>query len=71
MRPLPNLKALRERSFLTQAQLAERSGVSETTISRVENEHHAARFSTIAKLAKALGVRAEDLAHRRDDEPAA
>ncbi len=53
---LPGLRACRERALLTQAELAEQAGVSEVTISRLENGHYEARFSTVRKLAAALGV---------------
>jgi transcriptional regulator with XRE-family HTH domain len=53
---LPKLKEVRERQLLTQAELAQRSGVAETTINRLENARHEARFSTVRKLAAALGV---------------
>jgi transcriptional regulator with XRE-family HTH domain len=58
---LPKLKEIRERRLLTQAELATRSGVAETTINRLENARHEARFSTIKKLAVALGVEPEAL----------
>jgi transcriptional regulator with XRE-family HTH domain len=53
---IPRLKEWRERALLTQADLAERSGVAEVTINRIENGRHEPRFSTIRKLATALGV---------------
>ena len=53
---LAQLKEWRERRFLTQADLAEKSGVAETTINRVEKGHHEPRFSTVRKLAEALRV---------------
>lgn len=58
---LPKLKEVRERRLLTQAELAQRSGVAETTINRLENARHEARFSTVRKLAEALGVEPEAL----------
>ncbi|MBI2756333.1 MAG: helix-turn-helix transcriptional regulator [Chloroflexi bacterium] len=58
---LPRLKEWRERRLLTQADLAERSGVAETTINRIENGHHEARFSTTRKLASALDVPPSEL----------
>jgi transcriptional regulator with XRE-family HTH domain len=64
---LPRLRELRTRSFLTQAELAAKSGVSETTINRLEAGLHGARFSTIRKVAEALGVRPEELIERLDD----
>jgi transcriptional regulator with XRE-family HTH domain len=58
---LPKLKEWRERRLLTQAELATRSGVAETTINRLENARHEARFSTVRKLAEALRVEPEQL----------
>jgi predicted transcriptional regulator len=56
---LPKLRALRktrEGQFLTQADLARRSGVSRVTINRIEQQLLEPRFSTIRKLARALKV---------------
>jgi predicted transcriptional regulator len=53
----PSLKRLREARFLTQAELAVRSGVSRPTIARLETGADEARFSTIRKLAEALSVK--------------
>jgi DNA-binding XRE family transcriptional regulator len=51
------LKQRREQMHLTQAQLAEMSGISRQTISSIENnEGKAVTSSTLAKLAKALGT---------------
>lgn len=58
---LSQLKALRERALLTQAGLAAKAGVSEVTINRIEADRHDPRFSTIRKLAVALGVPPEEL----------
>jgi len=58
---LPQLKALRERALLTQSELAAKAGVSEVTINRIEADRHDPRFSTIRKLALALGVSPEEL----------
>jgi len=49
--------------FLTQRALAARSGVGERTISLLEKGHTTARFSTVEKLATALGIPREQLAH--------
>jgi transcriptional regulator with XRE-family HTH domain len=54
------LKQIREAQFLTQAELAERSGVSRPTIARIEQDG-GARFVTIRKLAEALGVTPNEL----------
>ena len=61
---LPKLRALRatrERQFLTQAELAARSGVSRVTINRIEQQALEPRFSTIRKLARALRVQPVEL----------
>jgi transcriptional regulator with XRE-family HTH domain len=50
------LRQLRERKFISQEDLARRSGVATTTINRLENGHHKPHFITIRKLAEALGV---------------
>jgi transcriptional regulator with XRE-family HTH domain len=57
----PKLKELRERAFLTQADLAEKSGVAEATINRLELAKREARISTIRRLAQALGVQPKEL----------
>lgn len=52
---LARLRYIRERQGLSQADLAERSGVTQATISNLETGR-AARFVTMRKLAEALGV---------------
>jgi transcriptional regulator with XRE-family HTH domain len=52
---------VRERLFVTQEELAERTGVSRATISRIESGQQRPRISTIRKLAAALGVSPETL----------
>ena len=47
---------------MTQEELAEASGVSRNTISRLETGTQEARPSTVRKLADALGVEPEHLA---------
>ncbi|MCC6421707.1 MAG: helix-turn-helix transcriptional regulator [Gemmataceae bacterium] len=61
MRYLRGLREARERGLLTQAELAARSGVTVSTISRLENGLQAARISTIRKLAAAVAAEADDL----------
>ncbi len=56
-----NLKRLRERRLLTQAQLGEAAGVNRDQVSRIERDEVEPRFSTIRKLAKALEVDPVDL----------
>ncbi len=50
------LRAARERALLTQAELGARAGVQPLTISRIETDKVEPRYSTIRKLAKALGT---------------
>ncbi len=49
------LRAARERALLTQEELAARAEVQPLTISRIETDKVEPRYSTIRKLAKALG----------------
>ena len=56
-----NLKGTRDQKVRTQRELAEVAGVSQTTIVQLENKNSSARFSTVRKLAEALGVASEDL----------
>jgi transcriptional regulator with XRE-family HTH domain len=53
---LPQLRAVRNRRALTQADLAERAGVGRVTIARIETGAAGAHPSTVRKLAAALGV---------------
>ena len=55
------LREVRERAFVTQADLAERTGIAEATISRLENGIQRPRISTVRKIADALGVAPEEL----------
>jgi transcriptional regulator with XRE-family HTH domain len=55
------LKEVRERLLVTQAELAERTGIAEATISRLENGIQTPRISTARKLAEALSVLPEEL----------
>ena len=55
------LRALRERRLLTQAELAEAASMSRDQVSRIERDEVDPRFSTIRKLAKALGVDPQEL----------
>ena len=54
---VPYLRALRLRAALTQAELAEQSGVARTTIIRLEAGDPKALPPTIRKLARALHVK--------------
>ena len=59
------LKRLREALLMTQQDLAKKARVGVVTISRLEGSKVTARFSTIHKLARALGVKSKDLVVRR------
>lgn len=58
------LKELREVRFMTQRELAEKSGVGVATIARIEKTKHQPTFRTIKRLAVALGVDPSELAKR-------
>ncbi len=58
---LRNLKAIRESRYLSQCELAARSGVSRPPVDRLENQQVEARFSTTRKPAEALGVEPGEL----------
>jgi transcriptional regulator with XRE-family HTH domain len=53
---LAALRQVREAKCMTQRELAARSSVNRATIMRLESGAERARFSTIKKLAEALGV---------------
>ena len=53
---LPHLRDFRRRAVLSQEQLAEKSGVSRETISKLESGRRGAYPSTIRKLAAGLEV---------------
>lgn len=53
---LPELRRLRIRQALSQAELAERAGLSRHTIIAIETGRTGAQYTTIRSLAEALGV---------------
>jgi transcriptional regulator with XRE-family HTH domain len=55
------LKAARTRRLLTQDELAERAGVSQSTIANIERDNAEPQFRTIRKLAKALDIEPTEL----------
>jgi transcriptional regulator with XRE-family HTH domain len=55
------LKKLRTLNALTQAELAEKAGLTTTAVARVERDEAEPRPSTLRKLAKALNVQPRDL----------
>jgi transcriptional regulator with XRE-family HTH domain len=56
------LREIRTRRLLTQQALAAKAGLSLNTINRIEQGKFEPRFSTIHKLAGALGISPEELA---------
>ena len=50
------LRELRDRAALTQAVLAERSGLAEATIRQFESGRREPTYETLVKLARGLGV---------------
>ena len=56
-----NLRRYRAAANLSQEQLAERTGLHPTEISRLERAVREPRLGTIVRLAKGLGVGAEQL----------
>lgn len=55
------LRKLRTAKALTQAGLAKKSGVTETTIARLERGEHTISTPTVKKLAKALGIQTNEI----------
>jgi len=60
-RRLTELRRIRQRQALSQAELANRSGVSRATIVSLESGRAGAQYGTIRKIAQALGVEPADL----------
>ena len=61
------LREVRERLFVTQAELCDRTGIAEATISRLENGMQRPRISTVRKIADALGVSPDELVDWQSD----
>ncbi len=58
---LDRLRYERRRRFLTQEELAETTGLTPSTISRIEAGIQEPRLSTVKRLAAALGMEPADL----------
>ena len=54
-------RAWREYLGLTQAEVAERAGVTQAALSQIESGEHKARKATREKLARAMGITPEQL----------
>jgi transcriptional regulator with XRE-family HTH domain len=66
---MPTLQKLRELAVLTQAELAERVGVSVTTISHWETGSKRPRASNIRKLAEVLSVNPREVLAAINESP--
>ena len=62
------LRLRRLKKLMTQRELAEKSGITQTTISLTECEHSRPENITLAKLANALGCDIEDLREDGGDD---
>lgn len=58
---IPRLREHRENQGLSQQELADRSGISVATISRIESKERPVNPPTARKLANALGLHPKDL----------
>lgn len=56
-----NLKELRTLAALTQAELAEKAGLTTAAVARIERDEAEPRMTTIRKLAGALDVKPAEL----------
>jgi transcriptional regulator with XRE-family HTH domain len=60
-----NVRVLRRRNFMTQEQLAKAAGISHRTLVNIETKRVTEpHFSTILKLAEALGVEPSELVNQ-------
>jgi transcriptional regulator with XRE-family HTH domain len=66
--PVPQLATLRKRAGLSQGELAERSGLTRTTVTRLEHGG-IARYQTIDKLASALNTTRQRLIRAPRQKP--
>ncbi len=64
------LREVRERKFITQEELANRTGLTAATISRLENGLNRPRLSTVRLLAEALNVEPAELVIDPDEDDA-
>jgi transcriptional regulator with XRE-family HTH domain len=62
---LPQLRAWRLYKLMSMRALSEASGVSPNTINNVETQQGYARFETVGKLARGLGITPEALVYEQ------
>jgi len=55
------LSDIRQQRMLTQREVAERAGLTITTLSRLENQHSVPTFRTIRALAEVFGMSPQEL----------
>ena len=67
---LPNLRAWRVHSLLSQDELAKSTGVAKSTLVRLENGGQA-NLSTTGRLAAGLGITRQQLVYQQPSESAA
>lgn len=70
MQKLHPLTRIRARVAMTQAELAQKSGVSRKTLSNIETGVYFPDPVTVGKLARALGLEFDELYEALDDEAA-
>lgn len=61
------LKAIRNSQGISIRQLEFLSGVSQATISRIENENHSPSIETLEKICKALDITLKDLVDNNEN----
>lgn len=62
-----NLKGLRVLNALTQAELAQKAGLTPAAVARIERNEAEPRMTTLRKLAEALSVEPHELVRGEDD----
>ena len=62
-----NLKKLRVLNALTQAELAQKAGLTLAAVARIERNEAEPRMTNLRKLAEALGVEPHELVRGEDD----
>jgi len=61
-----NIRAYRKQAELSQEELAEKASLSVIFLSLLENGHRTASFDSLLRIAKALGIKLENLVHGVD-----
>jgi transcriptional regulator with XRE-family HTH domain len=60
-RRLPGLRRLREQAALSQAELAQKAGLSRATVVSLESGRAGAQYATVRKIAQVLSVEPAEL----------